>query len=282
MDWLFNIEYLKYWELLCEYINPLTVLIWSIVGALFGFVAGIILLVCLRKKVMVQRKYLILKILSYSYWVLVPLFLSFCAMQWSALHNVERQVVKNIPKYLGETNELFNLYLRAEFEKIISEEIRQSNSNKLLGKAVTGVQGVAGSYLKSLAKETAEAEADSQLKKGMNMASSYLAGVVMESSFVKEKVLSEIRKKVGSTLLMNEELTNELFEVEFQRFLDNGVINTVLEKQVRNIVGGFKLNVWIMLLLGMLFPVSEIVIANWMHSKKKKESVPDIVEETLS
>lgn len=273
MNWIFDLEYLRYWELLCEYINPLKVLIWAVIGGLLGLIIGFVLMICLRKKIMIQRRYLLLRIISYTYWVAIPLLLGFCAMQWSALHNAERQVVKNIPKYLGETNTLFNTYLRAEVEKIVSEEIRQSNSNQLLERAVSGVQKIAGAYLKDWEKNTEGSE--SELDKTANVVSSYLAATIMESSFVREKVVTEVRKKIGDALLMNEKLTYDLFEVEFQHFLDDGVVNTVLEKHVCNIFGGFKMNAWLLLLLGMLFPILEIGIANWLSSKEKDSITPE-------
>ena len=181
--------------------------------------------------------------------------------------------MKNIPKYLGETNALFNMYLRAEVEKIVSEEIRQSNSNQLLGKAVTGVQKMAGAYLKDWEKKTEGSEFE--LNKTANVVSSYLAATIMESSFVRGKVVTEVLRKIGDALLMNESLTYDLFEVELQHFFDDGVVNTVFEKLICNIFGGFKMNVWLLLLLGMLFPILEIGIANWLNSKKKGLITPE-------
>lgn len=264
----------KYWDVLCEYINPFTVLIWGIVGGLIALIISLIMVLYFRKKILVPRKYVILKILSYCYLIFFPLFIGFCAFQWSALHNCERQVVNNIPKYLGETNHLFNTYIKAEVVKIISEETLKASGNDLLDKAVSNLQSLSATLLKSEAKERSEASE----KNGISDAVSYyIASFLAETGFVRKYVVSEIKKKVGDVLLMDKKTINEFFDIEIGKILDSGILNTVIEKHIKSITGGLKANVWLLFLLGIALPVIEIIIAHKMYKpQKEQEKLPTL------
>lgn len=267
MDTFFLSDLISYWDILCEYINPYKIVLWAIVGGIAGFIITVILMIIFRKTILVNRKYIVLKILSYCYLVFFPLFIGFCALQWSALHNCERQIINNIPKYLGETNHLFNTYIKAEVIKIISEETMQSTGDDILNKTVKTAQNFSAALFKSKAGESLKTE-----KAGITDAVyNYISGTIINTEFVRKYIVSEIKKKVGNVLLMDEKLSNEFFDIEIGKILDSGILNTVAEKHVKYIIGGFKMNVWIMFFLIIALPVVEIMISNRMHRKKLKE-----------
>lgn len=261
-------EILKYWDLLVEYINPLTILFWAIVGGAIGIITAITLLITLRKRIFVQRCHWTLKWISYTYIILIPLFTGFSIAQWAALHNCERQVINNIPKYLGDTHSLYNTYLKTEVENIICEEILQSSSNELLDSAVGKVQSFVGTALKS--ETSNELQTASYKDKIMN----YLLHSVLESDYVRQFIVSEARSRFGKLLLMDEKLTKDFFDTEIQTLLDNGIINTILEKHVKHLIGGFKMNVLLLLLVGLLIPCIEIIIANRLYKNKLQSRTP--------
>lgn len=263
-------EILKYWDVLIQYINPLVILLWAIIGGLTGVCLAIILLLALRKQVFVTRCHWTLKWLSYAYIIFFPLFIGFSFAQWSALHNCERQIIKKIPKYLGDTHVLYNTYLKAEVEKIVAEEILKQSGNELLEGAVSIAQSYVGTALKS------DSEDEIQAASFKDKISEYIVQTFLESSYVRELIVSEVRNKVGKVLLMDEKLTKDFFDTEIQLLLDNGIINTVLEKHIKHLFGGFKTNVLLILLLGILIPAIEIFIACWLHRKKMRNEPPPI------
>lgn len=259
-------EILKYWDILIEYINPLVIFLWAIVGGLVGLLLAIILLLFSRKQILVKRCHWTLKWLSYTYLAVIPLLISFSFAQWFALHNCERQIINNIPKYLGDTNILYNIYLKAEVEKIVSEEILKSSSNELLESAVGSAQTFIGSALKS--ESTKEIQAATYKDK----VSAYVVQTFLESTYVRNLIVSEVRKQAGKVLLMDEKLSEDFFDMKVQELLDSGIINTILEKHVRHLMGGFKTNVLLLLLLGLAIPLTEIIIANYIYRKKRIDS----------
>lgn len=260
---IFNFELLKYWDILIKYIHPLPIFLWAIIGGLTGILLSIALLYTLRTHVLIERRHFTLKWLSYSYWIILPLFIGFSFGQWAALHNCERQIIKNIPKYLGDANALYNTYLKIEVEKIICEDILKSSGNELLESAVGNAQSFIGKTLKSESNE--EIQANSYKDK----ISAYLVQTFLESRYVRKLIVSEIRAKAGKALLMDKELAHDFFDVEIQKLLDNGLINTILEKHIKHLVGGFKMNVVLLLLLGIAIPLAEIIIANILYRKKQ-------------
>lgn len=254
-------EILKYWDILIEYINPLVIFLWAIAGGLVGLLLAIILLLILRKQILVKRCHWTLKWLSYAYLVIIPLFISFSFAQWFALHNCEKQIINNIPKYLGDTNALYNTYLKAEVEKIVSEEILKSSSNELLEGAVGSAQTFVGSVLKN------ESTDETQAATYKDKISAYIVQTFLESKYVRNLIVSEARKQAGKILLMDEKLSDDFFDMEVQKLLDSGIINTILEKHIRHLIGGFKTNVLLLLLLGLAIPLTEIIIANYIYRK---------------
>lgn len=260
-------EILKYWDILIEYINPLTILLWSIVGGLIGILLGILLLIIFRKKVLVKRYHWTLKCLSYAYLLILPLLAGFSFAQWAALHNCEQQIVRNIPKYLGDTQALYDTYLKAEVEKIVSEEILRLSGNELLKNTVESAQSIVGNTIMDESEDTQSASYKDKV-------STYLVQTFLESSYVKDLIVTEARNQIGKALLMDEKLTKDIFDTEIQTLLDNGIIQTVLEKQIKRLTGGYKMNALLMLFVGLLIICVEIVLSNRFHHKKKQQLTP--------
>lgn len=244
-----------YWDTLTQYINPLKIIIWAITGGVIGFLIVLITEIILRKKILVKRRHWSLKVLSYVYMVFLPLFAGYCFTQWFAIHACERELVKNIPTYLGDTNSAFNKYLKHEVEKVVEARYLQLTGNEVLDKGVT----LAGNMV-SKAVETTDNKFETKI-------SAYFA----KTDFVKGHVTDYIAEKVGEKLMMDKELTREVLDVKIQNLLDDGVLNTVIEKHIKNITGGFKMNVLILFLAILAIPLTEIIIANYLDKKRKQK-----------
>lgn len=350
----FNI--LKYWNIIVEYLNPLPVLFWAVIGGLAGVFLMFLFLFLLRKKILVQRCHFTLKWLSYAYFIVIPLFAGFSCGQWAALHNCENQLVKRIPKYLGDANVLYNTYLKTEIEKIVCEEILKSSGNELLDNAVNVAQTMIGSAIKdgtgnkpknepgsqsgsgsanesdsksvsesgnesgngsgseSDSKSVSESANDSGSGSANELANdsgseseseltnelanesrngsanesandsgsrvntqktsytdkitTYIVHSVIKSSYIRKMIVAETRNKVGKVLLMDKKLTNDFFDTEIQQLLNNGFLNTILEKHIRHLIGGLKANVLLILLIGLAIPLTEIIIAHLLIRRK--------------
>lgn len=256
----------KYWDTLTQYVNPMTILLWAIMGGIIGFIIMLITEIILRKKILIRRRHWSLKYLSYIYFVFLPLFTGFCFTQWFGLHGCEREMVKNIPTYLGDANSAFNKYLKDEVVKVLEERHLALTGHEALYKAAD----LAGNTVSSLAQEVQPSDSGLTSK-----ASNFIISKIVENDFIKKQAVKYIVETLGEKVLLDKELTNEVLNVKIENLLENGVLNTVLEKHIRNLFGGFKMNVLLIFLIGLAIPAIEIFIAHKLNKKQlDKDSSP--------
>ena len=213
----------RYWDTITEYVNPLAIILWAITGGVIGFITVLIAELILRKKILIRRRHWTLQWLSYIYMVFLPLFAGFCFTQWFALHGCEREIVKNIPTYLGEANSAFNTYLRNEVEKIIDKRHIQLTGHDVIDKTASYASQTASTLL----SEAQSADSSITAK-----ASAFLISKVMETDFVKDQAVKYVESALGEEVLNDKELTNDLLNVKIENILTDGVLNTIIEKKV--------------------------------------------------
>lgn len=266
MDLSFS-DLIEYWDIITQYINPVKIILWGALGAIIGVLAMVILLIIFRKIILVKRSHVILKVLAYAYLILLPLWSGYSFMQWFALHGCEKEIVRNIPTFLGEGNNVFNLYVKEYVTQIISERHLQLTGNEIIDKTVDYATKIVGSTFQSTPTE------ESDIKSKI---SDYFTSKFIESSFAKSIIIDEIEKNIGKPLLMDKKLTRELLDVKIQDLLDSGVITTIVTKHVNKLFGGLKINVLILFLVVLLIPVIEISIAHYLQRKRLPSPPPPI------
>lgn len=241
-------DIIKYWDSITQYIDPLNIIAWAIAGGLIGFFIVLITELILRKKILVKRRHWTLKYLSYLYMVFLPLFAGYCFTQWFAVHACERQLVKNIPLYMGSANSAFNKYLKDEVEKVVEERHLQLTGHEILDKGANLAVNTAN-------KLTASVDESWETK---------LTAYAAKSGFVKDQIVDGLVEKLGEQLLMDKDLTQEVLDTKIQNLLEDGVLNTVVEKHIKNLSGGFKSNILLIFLIGIAIPTIEIIIGNYL------------------
>lgn len=263
-------EILSYWDIIIEYVNPFTIILWAVVGGFVGLIIVLVAELILSKKILIRRRHWSLKFLAYSYMVFFPLFTGFCFAQWFAIHGCEREIVKNMPTYLGEANKAFNVYLKDEVEKIIDKKHLEMTGHEILDKTVSYAGRTAGEVL-----------SDTELPEGgaADKASAYLMDRLVRTDFVKDQTVRYVENALGEKVLKDKDLTTDLLNVKIENILTDGVLNTILQKYTRSIFGGFKMNVLLMFLLVMAIPIAEIVLAHYLEKKRLRSTPPPIPDQ---
>ncbi|GEM_PF-2527172 len=259
-------EIIQYWDILKQYINPASIIWWGVLGACIGFIAMVILLIILRKKVLINRQHWTLKALAYAYLVFLPLWAGYSSMQWFALHNCERQIMANMPTYLGDANSVFNLYVKDYVTGVISERHLKLTGHEIIDKTVDYTTRVVSNTIKTTPKEGNDVK---------GKISDFLTAQFIKSDIAKNIIIDEIEKNIGKPLLMDKKLTRELLDVKINDLMDNGILNTVAGKHVKKLFGGFKSNVLLIFLLVLLIPIIEIIIAHYLEKKNLPPLPPD-------
>lgn len=242
-----------------QYIDPLNIVAWAIAGGIIGFFIVLITELILRKKILVKRRHWTLKYLSYLYMVFLPLFAGYCFTQWFAVHACERQLVKNVPFYMGSANSAFNKYLKDEVEKVVEKRHLQLTGNEILDKG-------ADLAINTASKLTASIDESWESK---------LTAYAAKSGFVKDQIVDGLVEKLGEQILMDKELTQEVLDIKVQNLLEDGVLNTVVEKHIKKLSGGLKSNILLIFLIGIAIPTIEIIIANYLEKKRLSEESID-------
>lgn len=242
----------RYWDVFREYINPGPIIVWAVIGGAVGTVAMVLLMVIFRKKVFVKRRHWTLKVLSYCYIVALPLIGGFFFTQWFALHKCQVQLADNVPVYLGKTNEVFNIYLKKEIEKVIKAKYLEMSGREMMEKSLTSIGDVVSGYIRET--ETGIGEK--------------VSAYMMKTGYFREQVIDRVSEKAAELLMTDKELTDELLDIKVREILDSGVFNTIVQTRIHQIFGGFKTHVALMFLLLLVIPVGEIILANYLARKK--------------
>lgn len=255
-------DFFEYWTLFSGYVSVGTIFLWAFLGGLLGFVMILVAEIVWRKKITIKRRYKFLQYITYLYFIFFPLYAGFCFTQWFGLHAIEGQVVKNIPAILGETNLLFNEHLREKIEELVGKESLNFTVNSIVD---TGLDSVS----ETIASFDGDVDTLSLKEKSAILVTSQ----VVKSGVVKSQVKSQASSAVGEGLALNQSHVEELMSTEINSLLETGVVNVVVEKQIKSFFGGLKMQILLIFLLGMAIPIGEIVLAHYLEKKRLTEFV---------
>lgn len=251
----------EYWSMFQLYVDPISILIWGLLGGALGLLLMLVLEVIFRKKILVWRRYKVLKYLAYFYFAFFPFWGSFCFSQWFMLHAVEKELSNNIPTILGESNELFNKYLKEYIEKQIGEGKLKITTNEGVDASVDMIVALT-SYLRI--------EQDSTSSKA-NQLISFVSNI-LKSGIIKDEAKDRIAETISSNFGIEKSAVENLMDTEIQSILDTGAVNTFVKVKLESVFDSLKLQILLIFLLGLSIPIAEIVLAHYLEKKRKEEA----------
>lgn len=65
-------------------------------------------------------------------------------------------------------------------------------------------------------------------------------------------------------------MTNDVLNVKVENILEDGVLNTIIEKYIKGAFGGLKMSVVLIFLVGLAIPLAEIIVAHYLERKRLK------------
>lgn len=255
-------QFIEYWHLISEYVNIGTIFLYALLGGILGFVVVLVAEIIWCKRITVKRRYKFLQYFTYLYFIFFPFYAGFCFSQWFGFHAIEKQIVKNIPSMLGGSNALFNEYVKDELEKMIGKENLNITASQLVDKGLDATS--------DLLKATA---IDSDSITPRERTTMEIASILVKSDAAKNQVKSTASGKMGDALGVSKTHAEEFMTTEVASILESGLVNSILEKKIKGIFGGLKLQVFFIFLIGMALPISEIVLAHYLERKRAKEKL---------
>ncbi len=250
------IQFFSYWGLLTQYINPVKI-IWSgILTSILAFVVAIILLVVFRKKVLIKRRYIILKCLAIAYLIFLPLFSAYTGFKWGILHGLQKDIIAHLPTYTQDLDAVF----RSSLTDDVAGMPTSLSTNEYIDLLAEIVYSEYITTIDYLPKEGFHGKLVTKLHS--LMFTSTIA------NYTKRTIHKWVKKKVG----LDEKVTKEVMEVKLNELLRDGLFNKIAAIYVKKIIGGMKNSVLLVFVIIVGLPLVEIVIA--VRLNRKVEEYP--------
>ena len=264
-------DLIEYWDLVKQYINPLTVIAWSVVAGFLGFIITLIIQIILRKKILVQRRHWSLKVLAYIYMVFFPLFVGFSVSHWMFYHQIEAQLVDNMDTYCKSVDDLYQSKLKEEIFSQIEDKYLEKTGNDYINEGYSYIlerfnNKAEGEAVESMTSEVLEGGLSIERMKDKVV--SYLIGIYLKDHL--EELVEYAAQNVDEKVMLKEGVTMKILDTRIDEILDTGIFVGVVEAYIRDIFGSLKMKAIFIFLIGIVIPLIEIGIANHLENKKQK------------
>ena len=266
-----NIKLSDYVTLLGDYAGSIAGITFSAaITAIVVLIASIIILILLRKVILIKRRHKILKFLSISYFVLIPIICAFFGFKWQFLNKLGNNLAENITK---ETKVVDNL-VKMKLAEVINPYYLNKSEN-LEGKIPISVNDLVDILADSLYVNYVE------LKKTnlSNEQNDYMdKALELYIDITKSKGLSFLIKEglskiITKSLKIEQETTKEMMDTKLGKLFDDGILSKIVDTKIRSFFGGLKKSVLTTLGIILLIPTIEILIAYFLNKRDKKIAI---------
>lgn len=266
-----NLKLSDYVTLLGDYAGSVAGITFSAaITAIVSLIISIIVLILLRKVILIKRRHKILKFLSISYFVFVPIICAFFAFKWQFLNKLGNNVAENITK---ETKVVDNL-VKVKLAEVVNPFYLDKSEN-LEGKIPISVNDLIDILADSLYVNYVELKKTSL----SNEENDYMdKALELYIDITKSKGLSFLIKEglskiITKSLKIDQETTKEMMDTKLGKLFDDGILSKIADTQIRSFFGGFKKSVLITLSIILLLPTIEILIAYFLNKRDKKIAI---------
>ncbi len=260
---------LDYWEILKQYTNPFDIIKGTILYILIFFFVTLVLVFVFRKRILVKRQNAMLKYLSYAYFIVLPLLSGFFGFKYGMANAVEKDLIKHTDSYSTAIENSFLADSSGILKAVLSGDVNMAKNTP--GISVNNSIDVLTYVIYDSYGATLEKAA-----KANNTVTAKVAGLFLKvtqsmviSKMVKKTLHNVISEKVG----LGEELSDKLMETKLNELIKNGIFKEIAIIQIKQVFGGIKKGVLIMLSLVFGACIIEIGIAHY-YLKKQTAHLP--------
>lgn len=239
----------------------------GIVAAIIVLIVSLLLLFILKKYILVKRKHIVLKVISISYFVLIPLLCAFFAFKWQVINKFSTNLTENIVKDIKPVDLLVKNKLAGVVNGLYLDK-----SENLEGKIPVSVNDLVDILSDSLyvnyLEITSIERPDKQnvlVDKAINL---YIS--ITKSKGIAFLIKEGLSKVVTKQLHLEKETTKEMMDTKLGKLFDDGILCSIVDCEIKQVFGGMKNSILMILAFVLALPVFEIVIANWLFRKENK------------
>ncbi len=259
--------FIEYYRFFGEYINPVSVIAAGIMAAAIAALVLLLLLIVFRKRVLAKRRYPILKVLAWLYFLAIPLLGIYFAFQWGALNNMQQQLKVNLMAKMKDYNEGMD----TSWEKYISQALTTGITDGSVPTIELSANNVVEIATEALYLRY-QTSIDTTFGNTDNIAVNAIAYInhLTDGKVMSYAVKKGIYKLLESSLAMDEDMSTELMETRLDELLKQGILSKILGLQIDRVFKPLKQATILVFLIILAFPIFEIVLANyWLYEQEK-------------
>lgn len=243
------------------------IVIWGIVCGIIALSVSLTLILIFRKTILKKRAHLILRILSISYFVIIPMLAGFFAFKWGVTDGAGTELKKASAKYTAGLNKKLSDALTDATKDLVNKKsgLIEMSANDLVDSLSVKIFE---RYSAVLGERTTE--------QGMKAKVTGILFKIVKTKGFSWAMKKGIRKIIEKTFHSDKNLTKEAMDKKLGEAFNKNIFSAILEMQVDHFFGRMKRSVIILFLIILLVPAAEISIAFWYFNKKKREGVANL------
>jgi len=244
-----------------DFVNPAQLITGALTSGILALFATLILLIIFRKLVLTPRIHISLRILSYTYFIVLPLLAGFFWAKWGAF-NALRKGINSRP-------EIVSRYIPDTYNKRISAATRSFLANNSLSVADMSTNQLIDTISGIVTAKYDTVLAEEQQKPGLNRITHKVLTLLRSrqlSATLKHSVRNVLETKLG----LEEDMSKELMATRIDEILRTGFFEHIVLLQVNSTLKKVQKGIITTFCIIMLIPLLEIAIAIYLFRKKTK------------
>lgn len=256
----------EYWDLIANYTNPFKIIFSSIVSTIIVLIITIIALIFLRKIILIKRKHIILRILSISYFILIPIIMCLFGFKWGLINGVQNDLKEHAKAYTSDLSKSFNMSVSNNFKAFF---VGGKYDSKLNFSPNEGIEAVSDllyqNYGASLENMVAS---DNKIEAKV----SFIFLKIFKGKTFSIIIKTGIEELVDKSLGLDKDVTQDVLKTKLDELLKEGVVTKIILIQIDKLFNGMKNTIYIIVFLILLIPTIEIAIAYWLNKKELEKT----------
>jgi len=245
---------IEYYDLFSQYLSILGVIWGAIRFGLLSFIIALIILIFLRKIVLVQRRYCILKYIARSYYFFIPIICLLFGSCYGFISTAREQVMGKLPFYQTTAQSFiaqnFNIDINIDVKTI---RYADKNLDNIIHDTLSNINQVI------LEKSKLAPQGPQKIQQLMLIALESPVGI----NYIKAK----LKERVSTISGIKQQLVNRVFEVKLSRLLTGEMLIEIISFYITLGVNSLLLPIIIIWAALLLISLMEIMFAYFYNKR---------------
>jgi hypothetical protein len=249
-----------------QYTSPLPIIGGTVLYGVAALLISLIIMIILRKKILIPRSHKALKIIAWSWFLIIPLLAGFFGMKWGFFHSLRKDIRVHTEAYVKAIPHSFDEGIATATGKALLQIRLTSLDNMSTDQVVEQLSEVIYTEYNAMLDRQAALKNGSNVIVRWALKLSKGRGVAM---IMKDSIRKLLREKLG----LDEDVSKELMASRIGEVLKTGFFAKIALIQADHFLKSIQKGVVITFLMLLCIPLLEIGIAHYLLRKEKKKKV---------